>query len=401
MQLSSDIAIIGSGIAGLWAFKRLSQQGYNVTLFEPEGLGGTQTLASQGMIHGGQRYALTGIASQHAFDLKAMPAIWGACLQGGGLIDLSKVEVLSDSQVIWAPASFVSKVTAYVASKSMASTVKELKPKEWPQVFQDSPRNAKSTVYELGEAVVAVKSLVRELIAPFSHKVVHARFETMQVNGSEVHGQFRTLDNNVVTCRAQAFLFAAGCGNEHALKQIPNEAKVFATQRRPLRQVMVKGMKYPLYGHCITADPRPRVTITSHLDPENPSTFIWYLGGIVADKGASMSEAETLALAKNELSELFPELGWQHRLWASCFVDRAEPYASEGFFKSAPELYARGRVAVAWPTKLTFAPALGHEVETWISNLGLEKTHDSTTTLPTPIKLGNYPWEHTKWQQID
>ncbi|HCC44093.1 MAG TPA: FAD-binding oxidoreductase, partial [Gammaproteobacteria bacterium] len=51
-----DIAILGGGIAGLWLLNLLVSRGYSVVLLEKEALGAGQTIASQGMIHGGVKY---------------------------------------------------------------------------------------------------------------------------------------------------------------------------------------------------------------------------------------------------------------------------------------------------------------------------------------------------------
>ena len=50
---STDIIIFGGGIAGLWLLNRLHNEGYQAILLETEALGGSQTIASQGIIHGG------------------------------------------------------------------------------------------------------------------------------------------------------------------------------------------------------------------------------------------------------------------------------------------------------------------------------------------------------------
>jgi len=55
-SMSCDVAIIGGGIAGLWLLNRLMNSGYNAILFESKALGSDQTVASQGMIHGGIKY---------------------------------------------------------------------------------------------------------------------------------------------------------------------------------------------------------------------------------------------------------------------------------------------------------------------------------------------------------
>ncbi|MDF1622160.1 MAG: FAD-dependent oxidoreductase, partial [Pseudohongiella nitratireducens] len=60
-EFDSQITIVGGGIAGLWLLNRLCLAGYDAILLDKGGLGSGQTLASQGIIHGGLKYALNGI----------------------------------------------------------------------------------------------------------------------------------------------------------------------------------------------------------------------------------------------------------------------------------------------------------------------------------------------------
>ena len=73
-QLHTDIAIIGGGIAGLWTLDQLRNRGYSAVLFEQEALGSHQTMASQGMIHGGIKYALGGALSGSSEAISQMPS---------------------------------------------------------------------------------------------------------------------------------------------------------------------------------------------------------------------------------------------------------------------------------------------------------------------------------------
>ncbi len=397
-QMEVDIGIVGSGIAGLWCFRKLLQQGFNVALFEEGSIGGTQTLAAQGMVHGGQRYTLQGSASEHAYGLKDMPKIWNDCLQGQGEIDLRSVKILSDNQIIWAPSGFFSKVGAFLASKSMASDSSPMQKSAWPLVFQKSPSNANAKIYELGECVVDVKSLVQALVANDSHRIVQGAFADIAETDDGVEVTFQGKECGALRCKAQAFIFAAGRGNEQVLAKIPEGGKVFPTQRRPLRQVMVRGMEHSLYGHCITTDPRPRVTITSHPDPKEPGKFVWYMGGIVAERGIQTTEEEAIQFAKKEMQALFPEVNWQGREWATYYVDRAEPLATEGFFKSGPQMHMHGKVATVWPTKLTLAPALAAHLVEWLGSLKVSKK-STNIVAGKSTEIGSYPWDKAKWSE--
>jgi glycerol-3-phosphate dehydrogenase len=73
-----DIAIIGGGIAGLWLLNSLQAKGYSAVLFEKNALGSDQTIASQGMIHGGVKYALSGALSGESEAIVNMPDHWKA-----------------------------------------------------------------------------------------------------------------------------------------------------------------------------------------------------------------------------------------------------------------------------------------------------------------------------------
>ena len=97
-----DVAIVGGGIAGTWLLRLLSQQGYNAILLERNELGCGQTLASQGMIHGGLKYALTGLLSNESEAIAEMPLRWRNCLHSKeGEIDLRGTKILSNNYYMY------------------------------------------------------------------------------------------------------------------------------------------------------------------------------------------------------------------------------------------------------------------------------------------------------------
>ena len=132
----TDVLIIGAGIAGLWLHNRLNQQGYHATLIEKNTIGGAQTLSSQGIIHGGSKYALNGLLSNAAVAISEMPSRWRACLAGTGEIDLSHATVLADHQLLWSKNQLASKMTSFFASKAVRGKMETVSSANRPPPFQ-------------------------------------------------------------------------------------------------------------------------------------------------------------------------------------------------------------------------------------------------------------------------
>ena len=123
MQTQQDIIILGGGVAGLWLLNRLRAAGYAAVLFERSALGQGQSIASQGMIHGGMKYALGGSLSGASESIADMPAHWQRCLRGEGDVDLRGTEVLSEAYYMWPRNSVRSRLNAFFGSKAVRGKV--------------------------------------------------------------------------------------------------------------------------------------------------------------------------------------------------------------------------------------------------------------------------------------
>lgn len=382
-----DAIIFGGGIAGLWVGNILKRAGYNVILFEKDKLGGGQTLASQGMIHGGQKYAIEGKVTDHASSISRMPERWEACLGGWGEIDLTSVTFLSDHQLMFPAGSILSDVAVFAAAQLVNAETKKLSKQDFPAALAGN-KKFKGPVYTMPEKVLDARSLVQALAAGLKGRIFKGAPDEILPDG-QVAVAGRVL-------RAQAVIFTAGTGNEDVFSMFNIAAR--HTQRRPLRQVMVRPMEDAIFGHGIVGNPKPRATLTSH--PLDGGGYVWYLGGNIAETGAKMTEEETLAFAKKEMREIFPHIDWNAKEWAAWAGDRAEPYDEKGALPPGPHVHQRGRVLVAWPTKLTFAPALADSITRWMKDKNITPQAETPPPDFPSADIASYPWETAQWRKL-
>jgi glycerol-3-phosphate dehydrogenase len=367
---AADVVIVGGGIAGLWLLNRLRQAGFSVLLFESGALGGGQTHKSQGIIHGGLKYALQGVFTPEANVMAQMPKRWKECLEGKGEIDLSLVPLLSAQHYLWAPHKFTSRLAGFLASTALSSKVKPLSKEHYPSVFQQAA--FKGEVFSLDEIVVDVPILVRELVKANQDAIF--KIEPLCAEELKWNEQGQLLSATVymsgksIEVSAQQFVFTAGAGNEVIIKKLKH--REVAMQRRPLHMVMVKTpFHYPLYAHCIGLGSRPRLTITTH-HTQDGST-VWYLGGMLAEEGITRHAAQQIQAAREELNELMPWLDFKGAEFASFMVDRAEPLQKNGLKPESSYMKSIENMTIAWPTKLALAPQLAGEIMQHFQNMGL------------------------------
>lgn len=392
-----DIAIIGGGIAGLWLLNRLCNQGYNAVLFEQGDLGGEQTIASQGMIHGGIKYALGGSLTGASEAISDMPDHWRRCLRGEGDVDLSGTHILSDHFYMWSSQSMASKVSSFFASKVTRGRVDKVSKNDRPDVFQND--KFKGKLYKLVDLVLDVPSVVEKLTSNYQQRIFsidwqHSSFS--QANDGTVQHLLASDGSHSVTFSADRFIFSAGEGNEY-LSELLN-IKNPAMQRRPLRQVLVKHRHpYPIYVHCMGSNPSPRLTVSSHKTRDG--NHVWYLGGDLATDGVKLNDQQVIEKAKSELKELFEWLDFSDSQWAALYINRAEP-KQKGLIKPdkafAEKAKNCGNVIVGWPTKLTLAPNMATQICSLLSADNIQPSQQpldpSFNQLAKPV-VGTPCWE--------
>ncbi|MGE6447151.1 FAD-dependent oxidoreductase, partial [Pseudomonas bubulae] len=370
---------------GLWLNARLRRQGFSTIVVERESLGGGQSVKSQGIIHGGAKYALHGALTGASEAIADMPRRWREALAGDGELDLSGVRLLSEAHYLWSPGTLAGNLTSFFASKAVRGRVDQVKGDQLPPALQD-PR-FKGKVYRLAELVVDVPSLIERLAelagdGLLAGQVIEPLFDNDELIGLRVDG---------LEIHAQRIVFSAGGGNAELLASVG--ISVPAQQLRPLHMVLVKGPSLkPLYAHCLGGGPKPRITVTTH--PAANGEWVWYLGGDIAEAdGVAREPAEQIAVAKKELGNLLPWVDLSQAQWATLRVNRAEPAQSGLVRPDNAFLSDQGRLLVGWPTKLALAPDFSDRVLQALEHDGIKPGNaPALPPLPRP-PLGKTAWE--------
>ena len=400
LSYSTDIVIFGGGVAGLWLLNRLRNEGYGVILLESNTLGCGQTVASQGIIHGGLKYALTGSLTGATNVIADMPERWRNSLQGSTEenfdIDLSNVRVTSDHYYMWSDAGKRSKLKAFLGSKSLIGRVRAVPESNYPSFLANAP--ADGTLYQLPDFVIDSSSLI-EILADHQPKGIYqtnpSTIEFLRDDSGSVTGILIKTENKPVRIATQRIIFCAGEGNQALIEKAA--LKTPHSQVRPLNMVYVKRPKLPMvFMHCIGGNfsLSPSLTITSHQDKMGITT--WYLGGELAESGVTKGPTEQIHAAKKLIFSLFPWIQFDEATWGCFLINRAEANINNNYRSDDACLIEEKNVLVAWPTKLTLTPVLADKTIEMLHATSVKATNrdhcaelDSLFNRPN---IANAPW---------
>jgi len=387
-QLNVDVVIFGGGIAGLWLLARLRQAGYQTLLLETKSLGAGQTRYSQGIIHGGTKYALTGKLTASSESIFAMPQIWRDCLHGKGEVDLSSAIILSEHQYMWSTPGLLSRLSGFFASRITRGRMQAVKKNDRPVIFQN--KKFKGTVYQLDEPVLDSASVINALATPNINNIMHIKTVT---EFSEKIVSVEAANGDIWNIVAEKIILSAGEGNSALLKKMGRN--VPEMQLRPLQMVMVRGgLPEKLYAHCLGANVNPRITITSNEDKQG--NIVWYLGGQLAEEGIHRTEKEQISKAKKELQSLMPWLNFSVMQWATLNINRAEAKQKQGKRPATSFFYEENNVITVWPTKLALAPNLANDVLKQLEKQNVSKSGANEMPDFSHATFADLPWQEEK-----
>jgi len=390
VEVDIDVLVIGGGIAGLWTLARLQQSGYKSVLLESQKLGAGQTRYAQGIIHGGTKYALTGKLTASSEAVADMPARWRACYEGGGELDLTAAELLSDAHYLWSTTSLTSRISGFFASKVMRSRSTELEKKSLPPVFQH--KDFKGQFYRLDEPVFNTMSVIRAIAEPRKESILPIDQSSIQHRDHKLAVRSQQGENYIF--RYKKIIFIAGEGNEFLLSRFGYEQPEM--QRRPLKMVVMRGdadkpLADRVYAHCLGASVNPRITITTHRDLHG--NIVWYMGGQLAEEGVGKTDEELIATAKKEIDELIPWLDIKNAQWGVLQINRAEIKKPGTTRPDSFSIEANGDVITAWPTKMALSPALADALLAIIDADKLVPDTDMTLPAWQAAEYARFPWD--------
>jgi glycerol-3-phosphate dehydrogenase len=391
-----DVVIVGGGVAGLWLLDTLHEAGWNVLLLENGALGGGQTIASQGIIHGGLKYTLDGLLSPSADAIREMPQVWRDCLAGARAPRLTATRVRADHCHLWRTRDWTSQVGMLGARIGLRVRPLKLPRDQWPAALRDCP----GEVYRLDEQVIDCASLVADLAGRHALRIlkIEPAASSFERAAGRVAGvAIRAADGRTARLHPGVIILAAGAGNAELRRAAGLDAA--AQQVRPLHMAMVRGELPELNGHCADGA-RTRVTITTGQD--SAGRAVWQVGGQIAEDGVSMSPDELVAHARRELAAVLPGVAFAYAEWSTYRADRAEA-AAGGRRPSDVQIRREGDVLTVWPTKLALAPRLAErvlrELPPAAHAVGRSQVEAALRDWPRP-QVARPPWEAERpWQR--
>lgn len=387
-----DCVLIGGGIAALWTLDALDEAGFSAVLVEPWHLGGGQTLWSQGIIHGGTKYSLSGLLHPGSTAVSEMPGRWLESLEGRRRPDLRDATVLSHETWLWRTGSIASRLGMLGARLALRTRPEEVAPDDRPPLLREA-----GEVHRLGEPCLDTGSLVASFRRRHAGRMVAAagpdavsfghadRRLTVTVGSPDGSSRrFRT---------PLAVLAAAGANDRFraALGLGPT------AQRRPLHMGLVRGRPDRLprfFGHCVDGA-ATRVTITAA--DTSDGRVAWQVGGRVAEEGVALDAPAFLDHVRRELAETLPALALDGLEFASYRPDRVEARTAGGIRPDdACLIDDHPALVTLYPTKLALAPRGADLVLAAMRSREIAPSGPREHDAPRPT-IGLGPWEAARF----
>ena len=397
-----DTLIIGGGIAGLWTLDRQVERGLSAGLIESGCLGQGQSISAQGILHGGTKYALSGLVPTGAREVSSMPERWARSLSGDSAPDLSETKVRASECHLWRTDSVRSIVGMVGAKVGLSVTPSVIAPETRPAILRSCPGD----VALLPERVIEMPSVLETFRRTHEDRLLHGSVDSISRNKThDFTVQVLAEGGATVTIHAKRIVLSAGRGNESLLQMLDTHTHTPAVDRpamqlRPLHMAMVRGTQEALpelNGHCVDGG-QTRVTITS--STARNGDRVWQLGGRLAEEGCKRTEEAQWLEAKNCLGAVLPDFDADSKAltWATYRVDRAEHKTRRWARPDGAFVESSGGIIIVWPTKMVLAPNAAKKVDAFISDDQVTQKNQvaAFANQPTP-NVAHPPWETAQW----
>ncbi|MEM1099871.1 MAG: FAD-dependent oxidoreductase, partial [Planctomycetota bacterium] len=284
--LPVDLLIVGGGVAGLWTLDVVRRAGFSAVLLENAALGTGQTVGSQGIVHGGLKYTLSGTLTRSAQAIRDMPRVWREAIAGQpGQPDASATRMRSEHCHLWRTGRWSSRLGMVGARVGLRVKPERIERDAWPDVL-----SAVGDVFRLEEQVVDPASFVEALGALHPACLLKVSGEP-HVERNEAGVQSWTVQSQrqVLRFAPRCVALTAGLGNA-ALREIAGITEP-RMQRRGVHMILAREATPgsdalpELNGHCVDGQ-KTRVTITT--DRDRDGRRVWQVGGQVSEDGTDM-----------------------------------------------------------------------------------------------------------------
>lgn len=396
----ADIIICGAGIAGLWLFNHLKSHGFNALLLEKDAIGCGQTIASQGIIHSGLKYALPGKVNKLAESISLMPSLWRKALNGEGPVDLSAARVSASSQYFLIRSGFKGGLTGLGANLiaktggSLGNNAHRLSKSKWPASLKEIGFAGK--VISTDEPVLDINSVLHALAEPYQDSIRRVdMLEEMNFSlDSSSNIEHVTIKDQTII--AERYIFTAAAANKILADRL-GHANGLETQLRPLVQGMMRNAPCELYAHCVELSEKPVMTISTHRTVDG--LLVWYLGGSVAERRKDSNPHDVYAAAINGFRKFMPRVDLTKVSWSTLPIDRVEGKPKiAGHLPNGPTTHTCGNAIYAWPTKLAFSPVLTNQIIESLSKAGIKPSRQETDWSFLPkCSFTQTPWDLATW----
>ena len=378
-----DVLIFGGGISGLWTLNALSSEGYNVALIEKDSLGKGQTIVTQGIIHGGDKYLLPNNFSLASYlGIKDMPKRWREHFAGERLPDLSNVEISSRECLYWFPnenhINRIMKMLMLMGRQFTSTWIKAYHKRDFPEAIQEEAK----IVLGVKEDVLDTNSLLEELAK--NQNILYAKTSPEFTINSDGNVERVVIGDEIF--KPKVIIMTSGEGNEALAKKVGIEKPIM--QRRPLRHLFLRGNLPELYCH-IADGQTTMMTVTSH---DNLSDeLVWNIGGDYSKPWLKEKLEIFIEKSIDKLATYFPQIDFDACSKGLFDVDRAEGL-NNGQRPGDPVIYEHKNVLVAWPTKLTLAPKLSDVLVEIIKRNVFPNVRNPMSSSHSLTRIAIAPW---------